>query len=54
MSAKGAADIEIRQEGVLNDINMAPGHLMSHLFWYQEIERINLGVIKHIESGIII
>ena len=32
MLVQGTADIEMRQEGVLHDINMAHGHLMSHLF----------------------
>ena len=37
MSAKGAAAIEIRQDGVLHDINMAHGHLMSHLFGIKKL-----------------
>ena len=32
MSAKGAGDIEVRQEGVLHDTSIVPDHLMSHLF----------------------
>ena len=40
MSAKGAADIEIRQ-GVLYDTSMAPEHLMSHLFG---IKKLNVSI----------
>ena len=37
MSEKGAADIEMRQEGVLHDTSMAPDHLMSHLFGIRKL-----------------
>ena len=37
MSAKGAPDIEMRQEGVLHDTSMVPEHLTGHLFGIKKL-----------------
>ena len=40
-SAKGATDIEMRQEGVLHDTSMVHEHLMSHIF---VIKKLNVKI----------